>query len=108
VLVSFGLPGPLSFYGRARDMVLADRGQTSTEKASGSGRQTRLTLHLSGNAMPAKTTPKKPKRKKSKTSPTPAYPASAISTATQNLINMVAVSAVSGAVLLGLLAGKHF
>jgi hypothetical protein len=28
--------------------------------------------------------------------------------ATQNLINMVAVSAVSGAVLLGLLAGKHF
>jgi hypothetical protein len=28
--------------------------------------------------------------------------------ATQNLINMVAVSAVSGAVLLGLLAAKHF
>jgi hypothetical protein len=31
-----------------------------------------------------------------------------ISVATQNLINMVAVSAVSGTVLLGLLAAKHF
>jgi hypothetical protein len=28
--------------------------------------------------------------------------------ATQNLINMVTVSAVSGTVLLGLLAAKHF
>jgi hypothetical protein len=33
---------------------------------------------------------------------------STLSVATQNLINMVAVSAVSGAVLLGLLAAKHF
>ena len=31
-----------------------------------------------------------------------------ISMATQNLINMVAVTTVSGAVLLGLLAVKHF
>jgi hypothetical protein len=28
--------------------------------------------------------------------------------ATQNLFNMIAVSAVSGAVLLGLIAAKHF
>jgi hypothetical protein len=58
--------------------------------------------------MSAKTTTQKPKRKKSKTSPPPAYAASTISVATQNLINMVAVSAVSGTVLLGLLAAKHF
>ena len=38
----------------------------------------------------------------------PTYAASTISVATQNLINMVAVSAVSGTVLLGLLAAKHF
>ncbi|MDB5606612.1 MAG: hypothetical protein JWP25_3512 [Bradyrhizobium sp.] len=58
--------------------------------------------------MPAKTTPQKTKRKKSKTSPPPVYAASAMSVVTQNLVNMVAVSAVSGTVLLGLLAAKHF
>ena len=35
--VSFGLPDPLSFPVRRRAMVVADRGQTSTGKASGSG-----------------------------------------------------------------------
>jgi hypothetical protein len=60
-------------------------GQTSTGKASGSG--LKVTRHLRGNAMSAKTTPKK---------------------ATQNLINMVVVLAVSGTILLGLLAAKHF
>ena len=64
-----------------------------------------------GNAMAAKTTPQKAKRKNasetSKASPPPAA-ASALSMATQNLINMIAVSAVSGTVLLGLLAAKHF
>ena len=58
--------------------------------------------------MPAKTTGQKTKRKQLMTSPTPAYAASAVSTATQNLINMVAVAAVSGAVLVGLLAARHF
>ncbi len=58
--------------------------------------------------MSANTTPQKSKRKKSKKSPPPVYAASAISVVTQNLINMVAVSAVSGTVLLGLLAAKHF
>ena len=58
--------------------------------------------------MRAKTAPQKVKRKKAKTSPPPAYAASMASTATQNLINMVAVCAVSGTVLLGLLAAKHF
>jgi hypothetical protein len=37
-----------------------------------------------------------------------AYAASTLAVATQNLINMVTVSAVSGTVLLGLLAAKHF
>lgn len=44
----------------------------------------------------------------SKTSQSSDYAASTLSVATQSLINMVAVSAVSGAVLLGLLAAKHF
>ena len=61
-----------------------------------------------GNAMSAKTTPQKAKRKKSMTGPPPAYPASTISMATRNLINMVVVFAVSGTILLGLLAAKHF
>jgi len=64
-----------------------------------------------GNAMAAKTTPQKAKRrnasKASKANPTPAA-ASALSMVAQNLINMVVVSAVSGTVLLGLLAAKHF
>ena len=58
--------------------------------------------------MSAKTTSQSPKRKKSKTSPSPAYAVSTLLVATQNLINMAVVSAVSGTVLLGLLAAKHF
>ena len=58
--------------------------------------------------MSAKVTPQKAKRKKSKTSLPPTYAASTISMATQNLINMVVIFAVSGTVLLGLLAAKHF
>jgi hypothetical protein len=57
--------------------------------------------------MSAKTPPQRP-RKKSKTSLPSAYAASTLAVATQNLINMVTVSAVSGTVLLGLLAAKHF
>jgi hypothetical protein len=61
--------------------------------------------------MAAKTTPQKAKRKNasktSKANPPPAA-ASALSMVTQNLINMVVVSAVSGTVLLGLLAARHF
>jgi hypothetical protein len=68
-----------------------------------------LTRHLFwGNAMAAKKAPKKTKHQKSKASPPPVYAASTLSVATQNLINMVAVAAVSGMVLLGLLATKHF
>ncbi|MEH2565238.1 hypothetical protein [Bradyrhizobium sp. AZCC 2289] len=58
--------------------------------------------------MGAKTRPQTAKRKKSKTSPAPARAASMASVATQNLINMVAVSTTSGAVLLALLAARHF
>jgi hypothetical protein len=36
-VVSFGLPDPLSFLVREHAMVAADRGQTSTGKALGSG-----------------------------------------------------------------------
>jgi hypothetical protein len=45
-LVNFGLPDPLSFRVREHAMVAADRGQTSTGKASGSGCKTSLTRHL--------------------------------------------------------------
>jgi ketopantoate hydroxymethyltransferase len=58
--------------------------------------------------MAAKKAPKKTKHQKSKVSPPPVYAASTLSVATQNLINMVAVTAVSGMVLLGLLATRHF
>jgi hypothetical protein len=58
--------------------------------------------------MSAKAPPQKSKRRKSKTSPAPAYAMSALAVAAQNLINMVVMSAVSGTVLLGLLAAKHF
>jgi ketopantoate hydroxymethyltransferase len=58
--------------------------------------------------MSAKTPSQRPKRKKSKTTSRSAYAASTLAVARQNLINMVAVSAVSGTVLLGLLAAKHF
>ena len=58
--------------------------------------------------MAAKQTLKKTEHQKSKAGPSPVYAASALSVARQNLINMVAVTAVSGTVLLGLLAAKHF
>jgi hypothetical protein len=62
--------------------------------------------------MAAKTTPQKAKRKDasktSKPSPPPVYATGILSVVTQNLFNMIAVSAVSGTVLLGLLAARHF
>jgi hypothetical protein len=58
--------------------------------------------------MQSKTLLQKPRRKKVKMNLTPAYVASTRSMATRNLVNMVAVTAVSGAVLLGLLAARHF
>jgi hypothetical protein len=58
--------------------------------------------------MAARTTPQKTKRKKSGTSPPPAQASSAISIAAQNLINMAVIFAVSGTILLGLLAARHF
>jgi energy-converting hydrogenase Eha subunit A len=67
-----------------------------------------LTRHLSENAMAVKMKPQRAKHKKSKASPTPVYAASTLSVAGQNLINMVVVYAISGTVLLGLLAAKHF
>jgi hypothetical protein len=61
-----------------------------------------------GNAMSAKTTPKNAKRKKPRTDPSLVDAASTISMVTQNLTNMIVVFAVSGTVLLGLLAARHF
>jgi hypothetical protein len=89
-------------------MVAADRGTNLDRESVRVSPQRGLTRHLGGNAMSAKTTPQKAKPKKSKTSPPPTYAASTISMATQNLINMVVVFAVSGTILLGLLAAKHF
>jgi hypothetical protein len=88
-------------------MVATDRGTNLDRESVRVRRQSRLTPIL-GNAMSTKTTPQKAKRKNSKTSPPSSYAASMALMATHNLINMVAVSAVSGAVLLGLLAVKHF
>jgi hypothetical protein len=88
-------------------MMAAVRGQTQQGRRQGQVAKAARTAIL-GNAMPAKKTPQTAKRKKSETSPLPAYATSTITMATQNLINMVAVFAVSGAVLLGLLAAKHF
>jgi hypothetical protein len=48
------------------------------------------------------------KRKIAKTNLRPAHAVSLMSMVTQNVINMVAIAAVSGAVLLALLAVKHF
>jgi hypothetical protein len=50
----------------------------------------------------------KSKRKQPNTHRSQAYAASALSVAMQNLMNMAVVTVVSGAVLLGLLAAKHF
>jgi hypothetical protein len=61
-----------------------------------------------GNPMRAKTARQKPNRKKAKTNLTPAYVSATVSMARHNLINMVAVTAVSGAVLITLLAARHF
>ena len=62
--------------------------------------------------MAAKTTPQKAKRKGAskppKASPPPVHATATLSVVTQNLFNMIAVSAVSGTVLLGLPAARHF
>jgi hypothetical protein len=58
--------------------------------------------------MPAKKPTPKKKTQPPKAGPPPAHTSSALSMAKQNLINMVVVCAVSGAVLLGLLAARHF
>jgi hypothetical protein len=106
-MVSFGLPGPLSFRVAEHAMVAADRGQTSTGKRQGQAAK-RPDAPSLGNAMPAKKTPQKARRRKSKTGPASAHAASMISVAVRNLINMVVIMAISGAVLLGLLAARHF
>jgi hypothetical protein len=58
--------------------------------------------------MPAKKPTPNKKRQPAGAGPPPAYTSSTLSMATKNLINMVIVPAVSGAVLLGLLAARHF
>ena len=87
-------------------MVAADWG-INLNRESVRVRPQRATRHLRGmqrlqrHATKGETT-------KIKTGPPHAYAASTISMATQNLINMVVVFAVSGTILLGLLAAKHF
>jgi hypothetical protein len=106
--VSFGLPDRLSFGVRDRAMVVADRGANSDRESVRVRLQRGLTRHLPENAMAAKMKPRGAEHKKSKASPTPVFATSTLSVAVQNLINMVVVCAVSGTVLLGLLAAKHF
>ena len=80
---------------------LADRGQTLDRESVRVRLPSGLTRRR-GNAMRAS---QKSKRKKKRTF---AYVSSTLSMATDNLVNMVAITAVSGAVLLALLAGRHF
>ena len=82
---------------------LADRGQTLDRESVRVRLASSLTRRL-GNAMASK----KSKCKKAKANRTLAYASSTLSMATHNLVNMVAFTAVSGAVLLVLLAARHF
>ena len=83
---------------------LADRGQTLDRESVRVRLPSSLTRRL-GNAM---RTSQKSKRKKAKANRTLAYVSSTLSMARHNLVNMVAITAVSGAVLLALLAARHF
>jgi hypothetical protein len=58
--------------------------------------------------MTAKRTSSKPKRKTAKATAPPSPATSVLAMATHNVVNMVVVTAISGAVLLTLLAIKHF
>ena len=58
--------------------------------------------------MGAKKTSNRPKRSKAKTGPKPANVSPIMLMASRNLINMVVVGVTSGAVLLTLLAARHF
>jgi len=104
-VVSFGLPDPFSSGGVRWWLPIGNKPRQGKRQGQAAKRPDPPSQ---GNAMSAKTPPQRPKRKKSKTSSRSAYAASTLAVATQNLINMVTVSAVSGTVLLGLLAAKHF
>jgi hypothetical protein len=85
-------------------------GQPRRGKRQGQAAKKRLTHHLfiSGESMAAKRTPSKAKRHSSRASVRPFKVASLFAMATNNLINMVAVTTVSSAVLITLLAIKHY
>ena len=83
---------------------LADRGQTLDRESVRVGLPNSLTRRL-GNEMRAS---QKSRRKKAKANRTFAYVSSTLSMAKHNLVNMLAITAVSGAVLLTMLATKHF
>ena len=85
-------------------MVARRSGTNLDREASGVRLPSSLTRGL-GNAM---RTSQKSKRKKAKANRTLAYVSSTLSMARHNLVNMVAITAVSGAVLLALLAARHF
>jgi hypothetical protein len=89
-------------------MVRADRGKNLGGESVRVRLPSGLTRHLRRITMRAMKMAKPSKRKPSKPAPSPASAAPVISIALQNLLNMVIVSAVSGAVLLGLLAARHF
>ena len=58
--------------------------------------------------MATKRIPSKPKRTTAKATAHPSSAASVLTIATHNVVNMVAIVTVSGAVLLTLLAIKHY
>ena len=83
---------------------LADRGQTLDRESV----RVRLPSSLTRRPGHAMRSSQKSKRKKGKANGTFAHVSSTLSVATYTLVNMVAITAVSGAVLLALLAAKHF
>ena len=93
-------------------MVTDDRGsgQTSAGKRQGQAAIARLThsLFLSRKFMAAKRKPSKQKVTSAKATAQPSPAASVLAMATHNVVNMVAIATISAAVLLTLLAIKHY
>jgi hypothetical protein len=87
-----------------------DRGQPRQGKRQGQAERKSAPdpPSLEGNDVPAKTARANPKRKISESNATSTHASATLSMITDNLINVGSVMAVSGTVLLGLLAIKHF
>ena len=82
--------------------------QGTRQGQAAKARLTRTLFIFPGDLMAGKRTPSRAKRKVLRSNAPPSAARSMLAMATNNLVNMVAVTTVSGAVLLTLLAIKHF